>query len=433
MMPVAYANWVDALLNSDFLYGLAQVLLVLAGLFLWVLFTFGVPYIAYRLLSLPLRRQERAQMFLDVLQSAVEQGKSVEEKLVSLAAIEPISWVSRLGWFGALLIRLPYEWFCYVFGIRREERVFGKGIRNVAERLMNGVPVHEAIKLSDGLVPPQVAATLRVGGRLGDLARVLPTCRRMLADAASRTRAATNYVTLLLFGASFLAVPILLWVGYSVAARFRDMMWDTRVPLPWLFRSVWVEEGIGWVLAAMAGVSLVLIVLALHYVAGPRLTRPLPGMGRLVGWLQYALPWRRKRVQRDFSAMLALLLDAGVPEAEAVVQAAESTANSVLVNRAALARKAMEAGMPLTEAVRRLDDSGEFRWRLANAAHAGAGFAEALAGWQESLDAKAFQQEQAAAHVITSAVTLVNGLVVAVIVIGVFECLLTLIRRCFLW
>ena len=37
------------------------------------------------------------------------------------------------------------------------------------------------------------------------------------------------------------------------------------------------------------------------------------------------LPWRRKRFQRDFSAMLAVLLDAEVPETEAVGLAAEAT------------------------------------------------------------------------------------------------------------
>ena len=31
----------------------------------------------------------------------------------------------------------------------------------------------------------------------------------------------------------------------------------------------------------------------------------------------YLLPWRRKRLQRDFSTMLAILLDSGVPESEA--------------------------------------------------------------------------------------------------------------------
>ena len=47
----------------------------------------------------------------------------------------------------------------------------------------------------------------------------------------------------------------------------------------------------------------------------------------------FCLPWRHKRMQRDFSAMLAILLDAGVPEPEAVTLAAQSTGNHVFVIR----------------------------------------------------------------------------------------------------
>ena len=156
----------------------------------------------------------------------------------------------------------------------------------------------------------------------------------------------------------------------------------------------------------------------------------LRGLGdRLAVWL----PWRRKRLQRDFSAMLAVLLDAEVPEAKAVALAAAATANGVFVRRAKAAAAAMERGEPLADALGRLDRSGELKWRLANAAHGRLGFLDALAGWHESLEAKAFQQEQTAAQAITTALVLGNGAIVALVAIGFFSILVLMIKGLLLW
>ena len=89
--------------------------------------------------------------------------------------------------------------------------------------------------------------------------------------------------------------------------------------------------------------------------------------------------------------------------------------------------------MKLTEAIQVMDKAGEFHWRLTNASHAHAGFLQSLVGWHESLDAKAFQQEQAAAHGITTALVLLNGLFVGVVVISVFLFLVSIINAGVLW
>jgi len=46
-----------------------------------------------------------------------------------------------------------------------------------------------------------------------------------------------------------------------------------------------------------------------------------------------------------------------------------------------------------------MDAAGEFQWRVSNGLRHGHGFLQALAGWHDALDAKAFQLEQAAAQV----------------------------------
>ena len=172
----------------------------------------------------------------------------------------------------------------------------------------------------------------------------------------------------------------------------------------------------------------------LAYVGGPRVHgwvhRLLPDFQ---DWLLARLPWRRKRLQRDFSAMLAVLLDAEVPEAEAVVLAAHSTANLAFINRARKVRSRLQAGVKLPEAVGAVDDSGELQWRLSNALRRGSGFVRALTGWHEALDAKAFQLEQAAAQLTTTFLVLINGVIVASIMIAVFLVIIFIINQTSLW
>ena len=113
--------------------------------------------------------------------------------------------------------------------------------------------------------------------------------------------------------------------------------------------------------------------------------------------------------------------------------AAASTANRIFIRRAERVVKDLRAGIKLTEAVRWLDDAGEFRWRLRNASEPGAGFFAALAGWHESLEAKAFQQEQAASQTITTSFVMLNGLMVGLVALGIFRLLLALIEAGTLW
>ena len=138
-------------------------------------------------------------------------------------------------------------------------------------------------------------------------------------------------------------------------------------------------------------------------------------------------------MQRDFSTVLAILLDGGAPEPEAVRLAADCSANSVFRHQADRAVNALAHGASLPDAVHLMDHAGELRWRLRNAVAAPGGFLRALQGWNESLDARAFQQEQAAAHGITTALVLWNGLFVGLITVAVFMFLVSIINEGALW
>jgi type IV pilus assembly protein PilC len=296
--------------------------------------------------------------------------------------------------------------------------------------------LEERLRLGDALgrvprlLPPEIVGMLRAGERLGDIRKVLPACRKRLTDGVSQTRGALNYVILLAFvltPASFV-VPALLRIKVLPAYQqvFAGMMEGSALPA---FTRLVFGTSNGLVLVQV-GLVLLMWSLALAYVGGPRLRgwfrRLAPGVvDSLVG----RLPWRRKRLQRDFSTILAVLLDSNVPEPEAVMIAGEASANAMILRRARQVRLALEEGTKLPEAIRIIDRSKEFRWRLENALHRGSGFVGALQGWHEALDARAFQLEQAAAQLTTTALVLINGFIVACIVIAVFIALVGLINR----
>jgi type II secretory pathway component PulF len=291
-----------------------------------------------------------------------------------------------------------------------------------------------ALELVPRLLPPQIRAMLITGERIGDVRKVLPACRLLLRDSVSQVRGALNYVLIMAFLITpfTIIIPLVLRVKVlpSYVAVFEGMT-EGNV-LPAFTRLIFGTSGF-FTLIQMAVLVLVWAALA-TYVGGPRLHswlhEQIPGAGdRILSWF----PWRLKRLQRDFSAMLAVLLDAEVPEPEAVTLAANCTDNAVFRKRAAKVGKLLAGGTKLPEAIRAMDDSGELRWRLANALQRRGGFLRALTGWHEALDARAFQLEQTAAQVVTTSMVLLNGLIVACIVFAIFLALVQILNGATLW
>jgi len=367
---------------------------------LWLLPLLGVCGAIYYFLSLPLRRRERARVFLDLVETGLHQGRAPEQAIAASAG--------------------------------SQDPALGIRFHILAEHLRSGLSLDQALDRVPSLLPAGIAATLRIGLRIGDVGRVLPACRKQLKDSVSQTRGALNFVFVMVFMVlplfPLMTTFLMVWVLPRFQEIYRDMLPDSALP-------AWCSwQWVSLLAQAQVALTLGLQVLTLCYVAGPRLRNWLGARGqRLADRLNWRLPWRRHRLERDFSTMLALLLDAGTPEGEALSLAGASTASSVMEGRAAEAGARLAAGNPLTEAVKALDDSGEIEWRLANAARSGQGFMKALQGWIEALDARAFQQEQAAAQLFTTGLVLFNGFLVAVLAINVFLILTTLITEGTLW
>jgi type II secretory pathway component PulF len=362
----------------------------------------GVIYVVYYLLTLPMRRNERSRLFLDLLEMGLKEGRTAEAAIMSAGA-------SR-------------------------DPALGKGFPLLAANLERGMRLSQAMAQAPRLVAPQIVGMLKSGERIGDLTKVLPACRQFLRDGVSNVRGALNYLLILAFVVTPFAIVMPFVIKMVILPKFKQVFEGmlTGHDMPAFTQFVFSNSGImvGAQLAVLSVVWLAMLV----YVGGPRfqgwVRRLLPGVP---DWIEYHLAWRRKRLQRDFSAMLAILLDAAMPEAEAVKLAAESTGSASVRRRATRVQGLLNSGVKLPEAINAMDDSAELQWHLSNALQRGSGFLRALAGWHESLDARAFQLEQAAAQIATTALVLFNGVVIASVVIGMFLPLIHLINEAVLW
>ncbi len=376
-----------------FLVGLALAPLVAA-------LVLGFFYLVYYLFSLPMRRREQTRLFLDLIERGLQHGQSIEQTILGLA--------------------------------RSGDRSLGERFRILARRMEQGIGFAQAIQLPPEFLPAETVAMLKAGAEAGDVAKVLPACREASRDGVEEVWKAQHYLVLLAFVVTPAWAVVFTVIMVFVVPRLRMIAQDMGAA--WPFWLTFLAEHRFWLIAIQVLLVLGFWLVALLYIGGPRwwasLARSFP---RAVAGLAWRLPWRRKRMQRDFSATLAVLLDAGMPEARAVTLASEAADNEPFTRRARAAVADLERGVKLAEALRQLDDVGEFRWRVTNAARSGHGFRAALAGWHEALAAQAFQQEQTAAQLLTTGLVLFNGLLVALLAGGLFQMLTNLINAGTLW
>lgn len=393
-------------LFADFADGLVSLLQFL-GAFLGYVLLFAIPVGALAVaihfcLSLPLRRRERARFFLDLLETGMARGHSVEQTVMGVA-------MSR-------------------------DRTLGVRFHLLAAHLESGLRLDAALERVPRLLPPPVVAMLRVGGRLGDVRRVLPACREWLRERPGSVQSAYHYLIMLLLVFSPVAMFLLISLNVFVWPKLIEVFMGVGegYPLPLITRLALASSR--WLVWVQMIFMLGLLLATVLYLGGPRMARWMQlGVFPFADWLAWRIPWKRKRLVRTFSATLGVLLDGGVPEVEAIQLAADCTANEIARRRAQRVGAAIQQGVKLQEAVAAFDDTGEFKWRLANACHAHSGFLSAINGWHEALDAKAFQQEEASAHLITSGLVLFNGAVVALTATAVFAALISIMERAAVW
>jgi type II secretory pathway component PulF len=374
---------------AQFLFGLFwyAILILLPGGALAVLMHF--------LLSLPMQRRDRALFFLDLLETVLKRGQPVEQAILSAA--------------------------------ENHDRAIGVRFFMVAAHIEGGARLGEALEKEPRFLPPQVNAMLRAGEKLGDLKKILPACREVLRVAPDTVRTTMHYMVAILLLFAPVACWLIILLSVFVIPQFKALAAGMNFQV-WPL-TVFVFKHTSWLVEFEMAIFAMLMSVAVIYIGGPGFVRWFQFRSvPVVDWVAWHIPWKRKKLLRAFSAMLAVLLDGGVPEAVAVRLAGDCTANEICRHRAHRVIAALEKGVKLDDAVRTFDDSGEFHWRLTNATHAHGGFLHALRGWHEALDAKAFQQEETATHVLTSGLVILNGLVVALIATSMFGMLVMILK-----
>ena len=357
--------------------------------------TFSV--LIHVLLSLPMRRRDRALFFLDLVETVLQRGQPVEQAILTAA--------------------------------ENHDRAIGVPFFLVAAHIEGGDRLGGALEKVPRFLPPQITAILRTGEKLGNLKKVLPACREVLRIAPDTVRSTTHYMVAILLLFAPVACCLITLLSVFVVPKFREVAAGTNVRV-WPFTQfVFVLNDFHVLVGFEILLFFALLSVAVIYIGGPGFVRWFQFRSvPVVDWITWRIPWKQKKLQRTFSAMLAVLLDGGVPEAEAVRLAGDCTANEICRRRARRVIVALEKGVKLDEAVRGFDDSGEFHWRFTNATHAHGGFLKALRGWHKALDAKAFQQEETATHAITSGLVIMNGVVVALIATAMFGILIAMLK-----
>ncbi|TAL03570.1 MAG: hypothetical protein EPO07_05990, partial [Verrucomicrobia bacterium] len=149
----------------------------------------GILYGFYFIFTLPMRRNERARIFLDLLELGLQDGRTPEITIVDVAA-------SR-------------------------DRSIGVRFHLLAAHIETGLRLGQALDQVPRLLPPQVRAMLQAGERIGDVAKVLPACRRLLHDGVSQVRGALNYLVLLAFCVTPMTVIIPIYLAVMVIPKMK--------------------------------------------------------------------------------------------------------------------------------------------------------------------------------------------------------------------
>jgi type II secretory pathway component PulF len=359
-----------------------------------------ISYVTYYLISLPARRREQGRLFLQLLDLWLRNGRPLEQTIISAA--------------------------------NSRDRSIGLRFHLAAAYVEEGHRLPVALEKSR-LLPRAVVAMIAAGEHAGDIRKVLPACHTHMIDARSGLRSAMNYLLVLILGLAPAALFLLRFVKDFISPKVVEIfeaMSEGALPAWLQFFLSAVHIGF-WIEAAML---IILGITAFLYLIGPDtpdwLRRIALSATDLVAW---RVPWKRSRIKRNFTAILAVLLDAGMPESVALRLAGMCSANCIFERRVASVIAQLSSGIPLPKALATLDDGGELHWRLTNAIHERSSFSIALRGWLDALDARAFQQEQTAAHLLSTLFVVVNGVVVGCVCAAFFGMLVELTNRTALW
>tara|TARA_Y100001934_G_scaffold249031_1_gene310144 strand:- start:6802 stop:8085 length:1284 start_codon:yes stop_codon:yes gene_type:complete len=360
----------------------------------------------FLVLRRPLRERHESELLLDLIEDTMTDRTAIERRIIDLSA--------------------------------SEDQALGERFKNLGDNLREGKSLKEGIEEVPGVLPIEVKTMVIHGLQNNSLPQVMLSCRQRLNDCFSRWRTAMSVVAGGGIGVQiFLMLTVsmvLTWVYPKFEAIFADMVGGRSIQeiaplfamLPYNYFPIGFAITIG---LAIFNIWLFAGLIPSSSVAEMMGKTPF---GRLE-WAHRFFSWKRLRVIRDFSTLLSSYLDSGMPEAEAVQTAGEATGDSYVIARSKRMLKRMENGETLLDAFNVFEKSTEFQWRYKNAARAGGSYVEALSGWHNSLDSRAYFKEQRMAQILTAIVILMNGVLVVLFTAGIFQVFSGMIQMLALW
>lgn len=360
-------------------------------------------YVLCYLVSLPLRRQERARILIDLLSLNASDHRPLALVIQELS--------------------------------QTRDRDLGVRFHILGAYLEQGMSFQEAVKRVPRLLPVEIQHILTAGDVMGNFRKVIPCCQALLSDAAQSVRLATNNYTLLtvILGPT-VAIMLFFYLGIwpKMLMLLTDYNTNSLQELPFVVSLI--NHHLPSMIGILAMIALLLIGTAMAYVGGPRLKHWIEaGIPAFTDRLSLMIPWRRQRMQRNLTLMLGVLIDHGIPEDEALLLSAQCTGNRLIIRRARVAITELASGRSLTEVIRHLDSAPELAWRLRLASRHQEGFRAALEGWWQCLHARAARQENAAAQITSMLIVLFNGLITGAIAFSIFFGITQVIKEGLLW
>ena len=230
---------------------------------------------------------------------------------------------------GIVRARLPLEAGLSAVGADWPGRA-GQAVRQLMAHLQQGHSLEQALAEIGGSLPDEFAALVRAGQYSGRLPEMLDDLTRLARMRQESRRLAVVSMVYPLIVAQ-VAILLGLFVFTRVLPILVNMMIDFRIDLPgWLLSVGRMAESAGrpltplvWVCLVMGGMLFVLLAtFRLGHLAEKHAER-MPLMGRA---------WRDSRLAY-WSDLMAVLLEHGTPEAEAVELAARVGGQQAMIKR----------------------------------------------------------------------------------------------------
>jgi type IV pilus assembly protein PilC len=404
------AGWFGVFASAWSTLILVGVCIVFIGfglpLLLFMMLAFGWLIYAYRRY-----RQGRQDEVFQVIATAVESNMPLAPALQAYLLDRPRD--GRALWDAGLLVAVPPGFL--VWNLRR---TFDDKVAKLSALIDAGAPLPSALRIARGVASREVRVAAEVGDNTGRLAACLRRADRDgLAGAWLEVMPRLLYPLLLLLFFAYITT----YLAIQIVPKFQRIFEDLKQPLPQfserLFGAMDILGDYAWLLVlatvGMFGATILLIF-------SPSVRWHLPLIGRLFRWETQGLVLR----------MLGALFEIGRPAPEALGLLADAPdLPNVARLRLHQAKWAIERGEPLAESLHAVGLLPSSMAPLVTAAERSRTLPFALTELGNLLAGKAVGMVRRASYVVGPTLVVCIGVLVGLIVVGMFTPLIQLMTR----